>query len=159
MKNRSILYNIFLLLFTFSIILCSCNHAKKSDKKNDEISKTPVRNEVNAEKMERGKRVYSTICVTCHMPDGKGVPYSFPPLAGSDDLMSDKERAIHQVIYGSNRELKVNGEVYNNLMPPQDLSNEDIAAVLTYVMNSWGNQGEEVTVEEVQKVRNKKPNQ
>ena len=102
--------------------------------------------------MEKGKRIYSQTCFACHQAEGQGLPGVFPPLAKSDFLMADKARAIRGVIKGQTGEMTVNGQKFNGVMPPVLLNDEQIAQVVTYVMNSWGNTGDIVTVEEVQKI-------
>lgn len=102
--------------------------------------------------MEKGKRVYTQACFACHQPEGQGLPGVFPPLAKSDYMMADKTRAITSLIKGLNGPITVNGQQYNGVMPPSLLNDEQIANVLTYVMNSWGNKGDIVTVDEVKKV-------
>lgn len=100
-----------------------------------------------------GETVYKNTCVACHQADGKGVAKTFPPLVHSD-FLANKEAVIAQVINGKSGELVVNGETYNNTMPPQNLKDEEIAAVLTYVYTHF-NDGGPVTVEEVKAVREK----
>jgi nitrite reductase (NO-forming) len=102
--------------------------------------------------MEKGKRVYTQLCFACHQPEGQGMPGVFPPLAASDWLMADKKRAITALIGGLSGPVSVNKQTYNGVMPPSMLSDEQIASVLTYVRNSFGNSGDVVTVEEVKKV-------
>jgi len=102
--------------------------------------------------MEKGKRVYTQLCFACHQPEGQGMPGVFPPLAGSDFLMADTKRAITALIGGLSGPVTVNKQTYNSVMPPSMLSDEQIASVLTYVRNSWGNTGDVVTVGEVKKV-------
>jgi nitrite reductase (NO-forming) len=102
--------------------------------------------------IEKGKRIYAQTCFACHQAEGQGLPGVFPPLAKSDFLMADKARAIRGVIKGQSGEMLVNGQKYNGVMPPVMLTDEQIAHVLTFVRNSWGNSGEIVTVEEVQKI-------
>jgi nitrite reductase (NO-forming) len=102
--------------------------------------------------LEKGKRVYTQLCFTCHQPEGQGLAGVFPPLAGSDWLMADKKRAITALIGGLTGPITVNRQTYNSIMPPSMLTDEQIASVLTYVRNSWGNSGDAVTVEEVKKV-------
>ncbi len=109
--------------------------------------------------MEKGKRVFSQTCFACHQAEGQGLPGVFPPLAKSDYLMADKARAIRGVIKGQTGEMTVNGQKYNGVMPPVMINDEQIAQVLTYVMNSWGNTGDIVTVEEVQKAHAESANQ
>ncbi|KAB2665857.1 MAG: nitrite reductase, copper-containing [Verrucomicrobia bacterium] len=104
-------------------------------------------------RMEKGKRVYMQTCFACHQPTGLGLPGVFPPLAGSDFLMSDKPRAIRAVTKGLTGAVVVNGKTYNGVMPPVAINDEQVANVLTYVRNAFGNTGEAVTVDEVHRVR------
>jgi len=101
--------------------------------------------------MDTGKQIFLQNCASCHMADGKGLENVFPPLANSDFLMKDKNRSINIVKKGLNGPITVNGKQYNGLMPPVNISDPQISAVLTYVRNSWGNNGGNVTVEEVKK--------
>lgn len=101
------------------------------------------------ERIRRGAQVFRTNCMACHQSSGQGVPAAFPPLAKSDFLNADKIRAIKTVTGGKQGKLVVNGQEFNGVMPAWTLSNEDIANVLTYVYNSWGNSGQVVTTEEV----------
>jgi len=104
------------------------------------------------ERIALGKHLF-TSCAACHQPSGQGLPNVFPPLAGSDFLNADKSRAIKIIISGKQGEVVVNGVKYSNSMPPFPLSDEDVANVLTYVYNSFGNSGVEVTPEEVKSQR------
>jgi nitrite reductase (NO-forming) len=81
----------------------------------------------------RGKAVYDSNCSACHQADGKGVAGVFPPLANSDFFQQRPYEMAHIVLHGRNGEIVVNGEHYNGVMPPQDLSDDDIAAVINYV--------------------------
>jgi len=103
--------------------------------------------------IERGKDLYTTYCMQCHMDSGQGVEAVYPPLAKSDYLMADKKRSIQQVLYGAEGEMKVNGKTYNQPMPPVDLKDEEASDVLNYVRNSFGNKGAAVTPEEVKAAR------
>jgi nitrite reductase (NO-forming) len=106
--------------------------------------------------MERGKKVYLSLCFACHLADGNGLPAVFPPLAGSDYLKADKDRAIRIVTKGLTGPVTVNGKTFNNVMPPQEtaLSQDQIADVLTYVMNSFGNDFGVVSAADVKRVHN-----
>ncbi|MGO8764495.1 MAG: c-type cytochrome [Limisphaerales bacterium] len=106
-----------------------------------------------AERVELGRRLFTSICAACHQPTGLGRPNVFPPLAGSDFLNADKQRAIGIVIHGHQGEIVVNGMTFNNSMPSFPLTDQDIANVLTFVYNSFGNSGLEVTPDEVKNVR------
>ncbi len=104
--------------------------------------------------MEAGKSTYNAVCMACHMDSGQGIPSVFPPLAKSDYLMEDADRAIKNLIKGLSGEIEVNGKKYNQVMPASGLDDQDIADVLNYVMNSWGNKAEAtLTKAEVAKVR------
>ena len=108
------------------------------------------------EKMQFGKDKYMATCVACHQADGKGIENAFPPLANADYLNADVNRAIDIVLHGKTGEITVNGKKYNSVMTAQALSDEEVANVLTYVYNSWGNNKTDVTPEMVAAVRNKK---
>ncbi len=100
--------------------------------------------------MTRGKEIYQDFCITCHLANGEGVENTFPPLANSDYLMNNRVKSIRGVKYGQRGEMVVNGITYNNTMMPMGLTDEEIADVMNYVYNSWGNKNETiVTVEEV----------
>ena len=102
--------------------------------------------------MERGKKVFLSACFACHQQEGQGLPGIFPPLAGSDYLKADKDRAIRIPLKGLQGPITVNGKPYNNLMPPQVFTDDQIADVLTYVMNSWGNNLGTVSIADVKRV-------
>lgn len=106
------------------------------------------------QKIAAGERLYNGTCSVCHQNNGEGLPGVFPPLAGADYLLEDKRRAIDIVINGMSGPVTVNGKVYNSVMPPMSQLNDDeIANILTYVLNSWGNENGVVTREEVAAVR------
>lgn len=104
--------------------------------------------------VEKGKAVYLQTCFVCHQPDGKGVAGQIPPLAGADFLLKNKEDGIRAVIIGRSGEIIVNGKTYNGTMIPLAyLTDEQVANVLTYVRNSWGNSGDAVSPADVAKIR------
>ncbi|MCG2419171.1 copper-containing nitrite reductase [Aequorivita sp. F47161] len=107
------------------------------------------------EKMKFGKDKYMATCVACHQANGQGIEGAFPPLANADYLNADVNRAIDIVLHGKSGEITVNGKKYNSVMTAQALSDQDVANVLTYVYNSWGNNKTDVTPEMVEAVRNK----
>ncbi|MCW7489445.1 copper-containing nitrite reductase [Leptospira meyeri] len=114
---------------------------------------TEVKPKVSAktpkEILANGERVYKSVCAACHMKEGQGVVGVFPPLAKSDYLNADKTRAIQILKKGLSGPITVNGQKYNNVMPHLELSNEEIASVLSYVYNQWGNKGIMVSEAEV----------
>ena len=106
-----------------------------------------------AERIVIGAGVFANNCQACHQATGEGVPDAFPPLAKSDYLNGDKIRAIKTVTGGVETKLTVNGHEFNGVMPAWSLSDEEIADVLTYAYNTWGNSGLEVTPDEVKAYR------
>jgi nitrite reductase (NO-forming) len=107
--------------------------------------------------IERGRRVFLMACFACHQPTGAGLPGIFPPLAGSDFLKANRERVIHIPLKGLTGPVVVNGKTYNSIMPPQSFSDRQIADVLTYVMNTWGNDFGRVSTREVTQARKESP--
>jgi nitrite reductase (NO-forming) len=103
--------------------------------------------------MARGKAVYERVCAACHLPDGTGVAGVFPPLANSDFFQERPYEMAYIVLHGRSGKLVVNGEHYNGVMPPQDLNDNDVAAVINYI-NVAMNQGKPVlTAEQVSEMR------
>lgn len=106
----------------------------------------------------KGKQTFMQTCFVCHQVNGEGIPNQIPPLAKSDYLMADKERSIRVVLQGLSGEQVVNGKSYNGVMAPlNNLSDEEIANVLTYARNSFGNSGDAVAPAEVRKTRREVP--
>ncbi len=105
--------------------------------------------------MARGKLLYLQHCVICHQGSGQGSPGTFPPLAKADYLMAKPEHGIRSVVAGLSGPITVNGTNYNNTMPPILLTDEQVAAVLTFVRNTWGNESEPITLVQVKEVRSK----
>jgi mono/diheme cytochrome c family protein len=103
--------------------------------------------------MKKGATVYNN-CQGCHQVSGAGQPGLIPPLAGSEWVTGGTERITRVLINGLSGQVHVKGATYNNVMPPQGhLSDKEISQVVTYIRNTWGNQGTMVTPEMVKKVR------
>jgi mono/diheme cytochrome c family protein len=96
----------------------------------------------------RGKMIYSENCITCHMGAGEGIPGTFPPLAKADYLMKTPEKAMHAIKFGLQGKIKVNGVEFDNAMPNPGLGNDEIADVMNYIQNSWGNSSDKKMVTE-----------
>jgi mono/diheme cytochrome c family protein len=102
--------------------------------------------------IERGKEIYTNMCMLCHMAEGTGMVGVFPPLAKADYL-ENTEASIRAVKYGLQGEITVNGETYNNIMTPLGLNDQEVADVMNYILNSWGNEaGEMITEDQVAQV-------
>lgn len=111
-----------------------------------------------AKLMARGQQVFTEYCKTCHQANGQGLGAVYPPLAKSDYLKNTPmPQIIKEVVNGKSGKIKVNGKEYNGVMAPlpKKYTDEDIASVITYVYNSFGNSGPTVTVADVKKHKKK----
>jgi mono/diheme cytochrome c family protein len=109
------------------------------------------------EQVEEGKKQYMMICVACHQPTGMGLPMVFPPLTKSEYVNGSAERLSAMVLKGNAGPMTIEGKPYNNIMPGQEavLSDDKIAAVLTFVRANFGNNAPPVTPEIVATARKK----
>ncbi len=107
-----------------------------------------------AETLANGEAVYNANCAACHQPTGQGLPGAFPPLAGSDYLMGDRKQVLTAALFGLSGPITVNGQQYDGVMPSMGyLTDDELAATLSYVFSAWGNTGSAVSVEEVAALR------
>ncbi|NDE29313.1 MAG: cytochrome c [Flavobacteriia bacterium] len=103
------------------------------------------------ESIEAGAEIYQDFCVQCHLPTGVGVSGVFPPLKDSDFLRNNIDISIAGLKYGLKGKIVVNDEEYNGIMASQGLDNEEIADVMNYILNSWGNSYTgQITTEQVE---------
>jgi mono/diheme cytochrome c family protein len=111
--------------------------------------------EVHQKSLEAGEKIYKKLCLSCHQADGGGVPNMSPPLIETSFVLGDKEKLIGIILNGL-KNVDINDETYNNPMPALGsvLKDQEIADVLTYVRNSFGNKASAITAAEVKAVRN-----
>lgn len=147
-----------ILTTLLTIVLSACGGRQQSSDQQEqsrqgtEIEPAQPRSQTAA--AHPGKKVYDSVCLVCHMADGTGVPGMYPPLIQTEWVTGDKERLIQITLQGLSGKIEVNGITYNNIMPPNShLSDKEIADVLTYIRQSFGNDAGEITIGEVQKVR------
>jgi mono/diheme cytochrome c family protein len=102
-----------------------------------------------------GASVYSSRCAACHQANGQGLPGAFPPLAGSEYVMGEAERVVRIVLHGLSGPVTVKGQVYNGAMPAwaDQLTDVEIAAVLSYERSSFGNAAPAIPAEVVAAAR------
>jgi mono/diheme cytochrome c family protein len=116
--------------------------------------KQTPRSAVSGISVTNGKIVYTSVCLPCHMADGGGVQNMNPPLVKTSYVLGDKATLIKIVLNGFNEDVEINGQRYSNSMSSHDdLKDQQIADVLTYVRNSFGNKASAVKIAEVAKVR------
>jgi cytochrome c551 len=129
-----------------SLILFNCSGEKSANEETlDRL------NQKELQLYTAGRQLYTQYCQNCHMEDGNGLGQLIPPLATSDYLLDDLERAARIIKYGQKGPIVVNRKDYNQPMPanPQ-MTNQEIQMILTYIGNAWGNQSEVLTVEAIQ---------
>ena len=137
---------VFSLFIVFNLFFLSAN-----DKK--EIYEVVEQDTALQQSIKRGKAVYMDMCVTCHLPNGEGVPKVYPPLAKSDYLMEKREASIKAVKYGIRGKIVVNEVEYRGIMASLGLYDDEVADVMNYITNSWGNKNPKmITEEEVSKI-------
>jgi nitrite reductase (NO-forming) len=108
------------------------------------------------QQIQAGAVLFKGTCSVCHQENGQGIPNVFPPLAGSDYLKADTQRAIGVALNGLTGPVTVNGATYNSVMPPMSQLNDDeIANILTYVVNTWGNTDGTINAQQVKDLRAK----
>jgi mono/diheme cytochrome c family protein len=103
----------------------------------------------------RGEKIYTQYCLSCHQADGSGVPQLNPPLKNTAYVLGEESRLISILMNGFIDGVEINGNSYTNPMPPfgAGLKDEEIADVLTYVRNSFGNKASEISADQVRALR------
>jgi mono/diheme cytochrome c family protein len=135
------------LALPFFLNSCGGGSGTSEEATQDTVAQTEAAPVVD---LSEGEAIYKEKCVVCHQADGVGIANTFPPLKNSDYLLADKKRAVYQVIHGSAGGAVVNGVTYKSQpMPPQGVTKEQAVAVINYVLNSFGNQGGYISMEEV----------
>lgn len=122
------------------------------------LSLFPRQDDELEKSITRGKGIYAENCMTCHMGAGEGVPQTFPPLAKADYLTQTPEKAIHAIKFGLQGKIIVNQQEFDNQMPAPGLDNQEIADVMNYILNAWGNSSEkkmitEKMVDDIKKIK------
>ena len=136
------------------ILILGCNDTtKKQGVPNLEVTTNKVQSPLQ-QSIDRGAVVYKKVCSQCHRPSGKGIANNYPPLAGSNWLTQKRLESIKAVKYGLKGSIIVNQKPYNGVMSAMGLNNTQVADVMNYTMNSWGNKQKEiVTPKEVASVK------
>ncbi len=139
----------YILLISALAVACGGSTSEKPEK---EASSLSSRDEIRLKQYQvQGAKIYATYCANCHQQDGKGLASLYPPLAGSDYLLEDMARAACIVKNGQSKEIVVNGVTYNQMMPGNPITNLEVAEVLTFIGNAWGNEAGLIGVKDVDK--------
>jgi mono/diheme cytochrome c family protein len=106
------------------------------------------------ESIVAGEEIFQDFCLQCHLTTGAGVSGVFPPLKDSDYLMNNIDKSIAGIKFGLKGEIVVNDEIYDGVMAKQGLDNEEIADVMNYILNQWGNSYDaQITNQQVSEVQ------
>jgi nitrite reductase (NO-forming) len=110
------------------------------------------------DQIKAGKQLFTGTCSVCHQANGEGLPSVFPPLAKSDYiaalLKQSNEHLAGIPVHGLTGKVVVNGKEYDSVMPPMgQLTDDEVANILTYVVNSWDNSGGQISKEDVARAR------
>ena len=106
------------------------------------------------ESIVAGEEIYQDFCLQCHLTTGAGVSGVFPPLKDSDYLMNNIDKSIAGIKFGLKGEIVVNDEIYDGVMVKQGLDDEEIADVMNYILNQWGNSYDaQITTQQVSEVQ------
>jgi mono/diheme cytochrome c family protein len=145
MKFIKITLPVLFMLIVSNSLQAQVKHSSKSAKAHLALS------------IENGKAVYTQNCATCHQVDGHGVPNMNPPLIQTTYVLGDKTKLIKIVLNGFNEDVEINGNNYSNTMPSHDfLKDQEIADVLTYVRNNFGNKASAISAAMVKSLRTAK---
>lgn len=147
-------------LFSGLILFCSIYMAEYSGRFDPMVYDETLAPDTEPEEPEEvdilvvGERAYRQQCLACHQADGEGVAGAFPPLNDTDWVTGSKERLIRVVLHGMQGPVEVRGNTYDGVMPPfNQMDDERMAAVLSYIRQEWDNDASEVTQEEVAEIR------
>ncbi|QTD38377.1 cytochrome c [Polaribacter batillariae] len=145
MKKKATIIFVGFLLLSLTIGGSSCKNVSKEEQ---EL--------VLKQSIKRGAKIYNDMCKVCHLPSGEGQAKIYPPLAKSDYLMQKREASIRAIKYGLNGKIVVNGITYNKRMAKLGLDNDEVADVMNYITNAWGNKNDKmITEKEVEKISKK----
>jgi mono/diheme cytochrome c family protein len=153
--ENKLMMRVFIFLLLLIPSLLKAQTKKLVTKPSTKVATTPSAGTLKT-LITRGQIVYAKYCLTCHQVDGSGVPNLNPPLIKTKWTLGPKTIMIQQVLKGSNGKVEIDGDTFSNTMPPlKTLTDQQIADVLTYVRNNFGNKASMVTATEVKAVRAK----
>ena len=144
-----------LIILAFLFIFCSGSRESEFKEVPESRSQTPItKTPQKLSKPGDGETIYVKHCLSCHQKDGSGVPNMFPPIQKSDWVNGDKDKLIKVLLNGLEGDIDVNGDPYSQAMPKQNyLTDLQIASVLTYIRQNFGNNASAVLPADVAKLR------
>jgi mono/diheme cytochrome c family protein len=141
-------------IITFLLVMITVISIQAQTSYKPQVKPKVVPQPVSTQSITKGNVLYTTHCLSCHQADGGGVPSLNPPLIKTSYVLGNKNNLIGIVLNGFDKRVEIDGETYANNMPPLNyLKDEEIADVLTYVRNSFGNKTSAIKESEVKQVR------
>jgi mono/diheme cytochrome c family protein len=139
--------------FFFIVLLAACGQSQPTDTQADQLPEMDRRTKIRFDQYKvQGMTLYTKHCSQCHQASGEGLASLYPPLKQADYLLEDLPRAACIIINGQVQAITVNGKTYNQMMPGvQNLTPLEVAEIMTYITNSWGNAKGLIEVKEVEK--------
>ena len=158
MKKLNFVLALWIMGFAVVMNSCSSGSEQKTQKQETTVQKdanAPAANANTNEKatqIARGEQIYKEKCIACHQANGQGLPNAFPSLVGSKFLLEQTKLAVSQVLNGSVNVAADRTVKYPAPMPPQVTTKDDAVAVINYVLNNFGNNGGQITLDDVKDV-------
>jgi len=158
MKKKSIVLASLVAVAAIFLISCSSPSTPEtspSAKETSPSAKEASSSSIPEASIGNGEKIYKQYCLACHQADGSGVSQLNPPLKNTDYVLGVESRLIGIVMNGFSEGVEINGDTYTNPMPPfgASLKDEEIADVLTYVRNSFGNKASQISADQVKALR------
>jgi len=136
------------VVMVFLFFACGTNTSQKKETAEVKQESTALK------KSDAGELAYKKHCMSCHQRDAGGIPKMYPPLANNKVVSGDKDELINIVLNGLSGEIEVNGEKYNGVMASyRNLSDAEIAGLLTYIRSNFDNEGDEIVAADVKALR------
>lgn len=140
------------------ILIISCNGPGRNSEKTVVAAGTSVENAdakaIVSEKISPGRVVYDKYCLTCHQADGSGVPGMYPPLKKAEKITGPADELLRVILFGLEGPIGEEGITYAQVMPAQDfISDDDLAVLVNYLKETWGDGGSAITPEDVKRIR------
>lgn len=151
MKTRKLLF-VAVAGFLGMAMFASCGGGGQQTTTDETTVEATDGNDAKDAQLARGEQIYNEKCFACHQANGKGIENVFPTLEGSDFLLNHTKMAVAQVLNGSEKVPGHSDITYPAPMPPQVDNYEDAVAVINYALNNFGNNGNDITVNDVKDI-------
>ncbi|MCC5935251.1 MAG: cytochrome c [Candidatus Cyclonatronum sp.] len=151
------MYAVIILTFAFGFFYIGRYLGEVSDRAHVLFTAPPTEavEEIEVDLIAEGQRIYGRVCQACHQANGQGIAGVFPTLAGTEWVVEQPDKSVLMILNGLQGELVRERATYNGVMPPfaRQLDDFEIAAVVSYIRNAFGNEGSEIDPDRVARIR------